>query len=63
MQLRQLEGLVGNGPRGVKKVKRTPWPMISGVASATEPRFWVEIQVGLIVGGEKSGQNGRTAQQ
>ena len=28
--------------RGVKKVERTPRPMISGVASATEPPFWVK---------------------
>ncbi|MAI70861.1 MAG: hypothetical protein CMM01_14080 [Rhodopirellula sp.] len=49
--------------RGVKKGERTPWPIISNVVSATEPRFWVENQAGLIVGGETSGQNGRTAQQ
>jgi hypothetical protein len=30
-------------PIGVKKVERTPRPMVSWVASATEPRFWVEI--------------------
>ncbi len=49
--------------RGVKKVERTPWPMISKIASAIEPRFWVEIEAGLLVGGETSAQNGRTAQQ
>jgi hypothetical protein len=59
----EIEEEAERRPRGVKKVERTPWPMISKVASATEPRFWVEIQAGLIVGGEKSGQNGRTAQQ
>ncbi|MDC0288131.1 hypothetical protein OAL01_01680 [Rubripirellula sp.] len=25
--------------RGVKKVERTPWPMIPNVASATQPRY------------------------
>ena len=44
------------GLSGVKKVERTAWPMISKVASATEPRVWVDILAGLIVRNEKSAE-------